>query len=119
MMYSKGAIKPFYEVMQQAGEKVDQNAYVPAVAGYYSTAKGLMSLTRSPRAPVIECHQEISVTAQAGVVRVASSAVTAQALRCNFIRVILPKKGARCYQANMTVSLHLRYVRMASGNQAK
>ncbi len=43
MIYSKGAIKPVYEVMQQAGEKFDQNAYVPAVAGYYSTAKGMMS----------------------------------------------------------------------------
>lgn len=43
MIYSKGAIKPVYEVMQQAGEKFDQNAYVPAVAGYYSTPKGMMS----------------------------------------------------------------------------
>ncbi|MFL9881219.1 sn-glycerol-3-phosphate ABC transporter substrate-binding protein UgpB [Herbaspirillum rhizosphaerae] len=43
MVYSKGAIKPVYEVMQQAGEKFDQNAYVPAVSGYYSTAKGMMS----------------------------------------------------------------------------
>jgi len=43
MVYSKGAIKPVYEVMQQAGEKFDQGAYVPAVSGYYSTAKGMMS----------------------------------------------------------------------------
>lgn len=43
MIYSKGAVKPVYEVMQQAGEKFDQNAYVPAVAGYYSTPKGMMS----------------------------------------------------------------------------
>lgn len=43
MVYSKGAVKPVYEVMQQAGEKFDANAYVPAVAGYYSTAKGMMS----------------------------------------------------------------------------
>jgi len=43
MVYSKGAIKPVYEVMQQAGEKFDQSAYVPAVSGYYSTAKGMMS----------------------------------------------------------------------------
>lgn len=32
MIYAKGAVKPVYEVMQQAGEKFDQNAYVPAVA---------------------------------------------------------------------------------------
>jgi len=43
MIYSKGAIKPVYEVMQQAGEKFDANSYVPAVSGYYSTAKGMMS----------------------------------------------------------------------------
>jgi sn-glycerol 3-phosphate transport system substrate-binding protein len=43
MINAKGAVKPVYEVMQQAGEKFDQNAYVPAVAGYYSTTKGMMS----------------------------------------------------------------------------
>lgn len=43
MIYAKGAVKPVYEVMHQAGEKFDQNAYVPAVAGYYSTPKGMMS----------------------------------------------------------------------------
>jgi sn-glycerol 3-phosphate transport system substrate-binding protein len=42
MMASKGAIKPVYEVMAQAGEKFDPKSYVPAVAGYYSTPKGQM-----------------------------------------------------------------------------
>ena len=42
MMGAKGAIKPVYEVMAQAGEKFDPKSYVPAVAGYYTNAKGQM-----------------------------------------------------------------------------
>ena len=40
MMNAKGAIKPVYEVMAQAGEKFDPKSYVPAVAGYYMNTKG-------------------------------------------------------------------------------
>ena len=42
MMYSKGAIVPVTKVMKEAGEKFDPSAYVPAVAGYYSTPSGEM-----------------------------------------------------------------------------
>lgn len=42
MMASGKAIKPVYEVMAQAGEKFDPKAYIPAVAGYYSTPSGQM-----------------------------------------------------------------------------
>ena len=42
MMAAKGAIKPVHEVMAQAGEKFDPKAYIPAVAGYYTTPKGQM-----------------------------------------------------------------------------
>jgi len=42
MMAAKGAIKPVYEVMSEAGEKFDPSAYIPAVAGYYSNPKGQM-----------------------------------------------------------------------------
>jgi sn-glycerol 3-phosphate transport system substrate-binding protein len=42
MMAAKGAIKPVYEVMAEAGEKFDPKVYVPAVAGYYTNAKGQM-----------------------------------------------------------------------------
>ena len=41
MMASK-AIKPVGEVMKQAGVNFDTKAYVPAVAGYYTSAKGEM-----------------------------------------------------------------------------
>ena len=42
MMAAKGAIKPVYQLMADAGEAFDPKAYLPAVAGYYSTSKGEM-----------------------------------------------------------------------------
>src|SRR3954451_13967471 len=42
MMAAKGAIKPVYQLMADAGEKFDPNAYLPAISGYYSTPDGKM-----------------------------------------------------------------------------
>ena len=42
MMSAKGAIKPVYQVMADAGEKFDPKSYIPAVAGYYTNTKGQM-----------------------------------------------------------------------------
>src|SRR5829696_4683862 len=42
MMSAKGAIKPVHEMMKESGEKFDPQAYLPAITGYYSTAKGEM-----------------------------------------------------------------------------
>jgi len=42
MMASKGAIKPVAEVMKMAGVNFAPNAYVPAVAGYYTAPNGQM-----------------------------------------------------------------------------
>jgi sn-glycerol 3-phosphate transport system substrate-binding protein len=42
MMAAKGAIKPVFEMMKEAGEAFDPNAYLPTVTGYYSTSKGDM-----------------------------------------------------------------------------
>ena len=42
MMSAQGAIKPVYQLMQDAGEKFDPKAYVSAVAGYYTDRKGRM-----------------------------------------------------------------------------
>ncbi len=42
MMNAKGAIKPVASVMKDAGEKFDPKSYIPAVAGYYTSAKGEM-----------------------------------------------------------------------------
>ncbi len=42
MMSAKGAVKPVFELMKEAGETFDPKAYLPAITGYYSTAKGDM-----------------------------------------------------------------------------
>ena len=42
MMSAKGAVKPVHELMKEAGEKFDPQAYLSAITGYYSTAKGEM-----------------------------------------------------------------------------
>jgi sn-glycerol 3-phosphate transport system substrate-binding protein len=42
MMAAKGAVKPVHELMKEAGEKFDPQAYLPAITGYYSTSKGEM-----------------------------------------------------------------------------
>jgi sn-glycerol 3-phosphate transport system substrate-binding protein len=42
MMGAKGAVKPVFELMKEAGEPFDPQAYLPAIAGYYSTARGEM-----------------------------------------------------------------------------
>ena len=42
MMNAKGAIVPVAKIMKDAGEKFDPKAYVPAVAGYYTSNKGEM-----------------------------------------------------------------------------
>jgi sn-glycerol 3-phosphate transport system substrate-binding protein len=42
MMNAKGAIKPVQDMMKEAGEAFDPKVYLPAITGYYSTAKGEM-----------------------------------------------------------------------------
>ncbi|MGX7705219.1 sn-glycerol-3-phosphate ABC transporter substrate-binding protein UgpB [Methylobacterium sp. Gmos1] len=42
MMSAKGAVKPVYQLMKDAGEPFDPSAYLPAITGYYSTTKGEM-----------------------------------------------------------------------------
>jgi len=42
MMAAKGAIKPVYQLMKEAGEPFDPKAYLPTVTGYYSDLKGNM-----------------------------------------------------------------------------
>ena len=42
MMAAKGAVKPVYQLMVDAGEPFDPQNYLPTVTGYYSTADGKM-----------------------------------------------------------------------------
>jgi len=59
MMASKGAIKPVTEVMKEGGQKFDQNAYVPAVAGYYTAPNGqMLSFPFNSSTPVFHYNKD-------------------------------------------------------------
>ena len=54
MMGAKGAIKPVYEVMAEAGASFDPNAYIGSVKGYYTTTEGdMLSLPFNSSTPVL------------------------------------------------------------------
>lgn len=54
MMAAQGAVKPVYEIMEEAEEPFDANAYLAAVAGYYTTADGqMLSLPYNSSTPVL------------------------------------------------------------------
>jgi sn-glycerol 3-phosphate transport system substrate-binding protein len=59
MMASKGAIKPVYQLMADSGEKFDPQAYLPAVAGYYTTTDGkMLSLPFNSSTPVLYYNKD-------------------------------------------------------------
>jgi sn-glycerol 3-phosphate transport system substrate-binding protein len=59
MMGAKGAIKPVYQMMQEAGEPFDAKNYLPAVAGYYADSKGnLLSLPFNSSTPVFYVNRD-------------------------------------------------------------
>jgi len=59
MMAAKGAVKPVYQLMADAGEKFDPNNYLPAIAGYYSTTDGkMLSLPFNSSTPVTYWNKE-------------------------------------------------------------
>ena len=54
MMGAKGAIKPVYEVMSDAGATFDQEAYIGSVKGYYTSTEGeMLSLPFNSSTPVL------------------------------------------------------------------
>ena len=59
MMSAKGAIKPVYQLMKEAGYKFDPAAYVPAVAGYYTDSKGnMLSMPFNSSTPVFYVNKD-------------------------------------------------------------
>ena len=59
MMAAKGAVKPVYQLMADAGEPFDPSAYLPAVTGYYSTADGkMLSLPFNSSTPVVYWNKD-------------------------------------------------------------
>ena len=54
MMAAKGAVKPVYQLMKEAGEPFDSKSYLPAVTGYYTTAAGeMLSFPFNSSTPVL------------------------------------------------------------------
>jgi sn-glycerol 3-phosphate transport system substrate-binding protein len=59
MMAAKGAIKPVYQLMADVGEPFDPNGYLPAIAGYYSTADGkMLSLPFNSSTPIMYWNKD-------------------------------------------------------------
>jgi sn-glycerol 3-phosphate transport system substrate-binding protein len=59
MMAAKGAIYPVHQLMADAGEAFDPNAYLPAVYGYYSTTDGkLLSMPFNSSTPVLYYNKD-------------------------------------------------------------
>ncbi len=59
MMGAKGAIKPVYEVMSDAGATFDQDAYIGSVKGYYTSTDGqMLSLPFNSSTPVLWVNKD-------------------------------------------------------------
>ena len=59
MMGAKGAIKPVYEVMEDAGAEFDPDAYIGSVKGYYTTTDGrMLSLPFNSSTPVLWVNRD-------------------------------------------------------------
>ncbi|PHP68682.1 sn-glycerol-3-phosphate ABC transporter substrate-binding protein UgpB [Zhengella mangrovi] len=59
MMAAKGAVKPVYEVMDEAGVPFDPDAYIGSVKGYYTSADGkMLSLPFNSSTPVLWVNKD-------------------------------------------------------------
>jgi len=59
MMAAEGAIKPVYQVMSEADAEFDQDAFIGAVKGYYTTANGeMLSLPFNSSTPVLWVNRD-------------------------------------------------------------
>ncbi|MEM9263532.1 MAG: extracellular solute-binding protein, partial [Pseudomonadota bacterium] len=66
MMAAKGAVYPVEDMMKDAGEKFDSNAFLPAVISYYQTPGGkLLSMPFNSSTPVLWYNQD--AFAKAGI----------------------------------------------------
>ncbi|MBI1209427.1 MAG: sn-glycerol-3-phosphate ABC transporter substrate-binding protein UgpB [Azospirillum sp.] len=64
MMAAKGAVRPAYEIMAEAGEPFDPADYLPAVDGYYTTSDGrLVSFPYNSSTPVFFYNKDAFVKA--------------------------------------------------------
>ncbi|SNS90569.1 sn-glycerol-3-phosphate ABC transporter substrate-binding protein UgpB [Tropicimonas sediminicola] len=60
MMAAKGAIKPVYTVMEEAGAEFDQSKYIGSVKGYYTAPDGnMLSLPFNSSTPVLWINRDM------------------------------------------------------------
>ncbi|MEP2980879.1 MAG: sn-glycerol-3-phosphate ABC transporter substrate-binding protein UgpB [Lentilitoribacter sp.] len=59
MMSAKGAVKPVYQVMEDAGATFDQDAFIGSVKGYYTSTDGqMLSLPFNSSTPVLWVNKD-------------------------------------------------------------
>jgi sn-glycerol 3-phosphate transport system substrate-binding protein len=59
MMAAKGAVKPVYQLMEDAHEPFDPSTYLPAVTAYYSTVDGkMLSFPFNSSTPVVYWNKD-------------------------------------------------------------
>ena len=64
MMAARGAVRPVHEVMAQSGAAFDQDAYIGAVKGYYTSTKGdMLSLPFNASTPVLWVNRDAMAAA--------------------------------------------------------
>ena len=64
MMAAGGAVRPIHEVMAQSGATFDQDAYIGAVKGYYTSANGdMLSLPFNSSTPVLWVNRDAMTAA--------------------------------------------------------
>ncbi len=60
MMAAKGAVKPVYQMMKEAGEPFDPKRYLAAVAGYYTDPKGnMLSMPFNSSTPMFYVNKDV------------------------------------------------------------
>ena len=60
MMAAKGAIKPVHQLMKDHGEAFDQNAFLPAVVGYYTDTEGnMLSMPFNSSTPILYYNKSL------------------------------------------------------------
>ena len=59
MMAAKGAVKPMYEVMAEAGARFDPEGFIGPVKGYYTTTSGeMLSMPYNSSTPVLWVNRD-------------------------------------------------------------
>lgn len=60
MMAAKGAVYPVFQLMADMGEPFDQNAFLPAVVGYYTDADGnMLSMPFNSSTPIVYYNKSV------------------------------------------------------------